>query len=139
MSKHEKKSKKRLGDIHIKSVPEAVGHISSVTPVAGSMHTHGGDIPLELAGFVAVIPNVSSVYTFLIKISVTPASDGLPVAYSQTALILHSGGYTQFSVLTVHFQPPQGTYHLKATIDAQLTSGGDLVSVDQKEWDYIVV
>jgi hypothetical protein len=109
-------------DIEARTLSEAVGAIAGVKPPDGSGHQ--GNVLLEMSGHVAVLSTAAQPRDFLIKIAVTPAAGGtVPVAIAQNSTILQPGGYAQFTLLTVHQNPPQGTYRMLATIEARIPGG----------------
>lgn len=141
MSKRDKKSKSKtkheFADISIKDVAEARGFLRGLACTPPSPISHGSNVLLEVSGLVAVAASASA-YTFSIRLDATPDEGGYPVAIAQNAIIIQPDKYAQFKLTTVHFQPPQGRYHLRASLQAQ-SGSGPTISIDLKESDYDVL
>lgn len=142
MAKHGKKAKSKakqeFADISMKDIADAYGRIQLLTPSDATTIRHGSNVPLELTAFVGVMATASAFYTFKVRLDATPADGGLPVAITQNATILQPNNVTQFKLTTVHFQPPQGRYHLKASIQAESGSTAPF-AIDLKESVYDVI
>lgn len=135
-SKSKAKSKKEFADIQILSVAEVFGGIQLLSPTQGFQSPAGSPVPIDVSGFIGVIPMGATAYSFLVRIDATPGNGGLPVAIAQNVTILQPGDYTQFRLATLHFQPPKGRYRLTATIQVQ---GDSPALIDSKESTYDVV
>ena len=122
MGKQASKTAGVFKDIAPQVAAEAYGRITGTKPVNGSTHT--GNVLLELSGFAGVIPDAALARDFLIKIAVIKVGgSGVPVAIAQNAAVQQPGGYTQFTLVTVHQHPESGTYQLTASIEARVQSG----------------